>query len=54
MTKADSKDGIFWMKITSEKYWQIHMFKATVGGMTISQSTDDLILDSGSSLLYFP
>ena len=58
-TKYQSTDGIFWMPNHSAIHWEVTLYSLWVqspGGplKQLSFAVDDVLLDSGSSLVYIP
>ena len=51
---SDAPDGIYWMSINSDVHWQVMIYDAKVGNITLKLTVDDVIFDTGSSLNYMP
>ena len=45
---------ISWMGITSSYYWQVSMQEVHVGSYKMNLDANNVLLDSGTSLMYLP
>ena len=49
-----AEDLINWMDLTSSTYWQVSLNEVNIGFKQITLNYNNVVLDSGSSLIYIP
>ena len=50
-----TKDGIFWMEINSNSYWQVYLYEVRVGDKAVNfGGTGHAVFNSGASVNYVP
>ena len=54
-SKNKSKDGIFWMNINSNIYWQVNLYDSQIGDTKLKfDKPESVFMDSGASMIYIP
>ena len=53
--RSKSDDGIFWMNINTDYYWQVNMYEAVIGGKPLKfASLADAVVNSDATVAYIP
>lgn len=54
LENKEAGDSIYWMNNNSNNHWGVVLYGARIGGAEIDLEYENLIFDSGASLIYIP